>query len=1259
MLDLTTEVKDLFKVVGTNKDIKIYFPSINQTFTKSSIVSYNLKEGICSDDEIRFGACEGSMVQLSIYNTAYDLSDLECHITGVIGENEYTIGIYKVSSCKLKEDKKTKSIIAYDTMISLDTDVTAWYNSLTFPTTLGAFRSSLLSYLGLTEVPRTLHNDSMTVLKTITPSELSGRVVLEAIEELNGAFGHINREGNFERIVLKPAYGLYPGTFYPGQEYPRSEYDTSYVKSDLIDETITVPMRKSVKFEEYASKAIFKLQIRQEEGDIGAIVGDDKGVIIDTQTGASISSSKSEKATADIKKIVGNYAQTVTVQGKNLFDAAKAPQTGDYNPSIVSDKNLGYVKLTSINPTPYTSYRAYYTKKIFGVGKTYRVSYIGNASGSNPILCSIGANRKSDGVYVGSSNPVTISDQNDYFLVFWVNSSANTLTGTYAAEFSNIQLEEGSTATAYAPFVPNSPSPDYPAPITMPSNFDVLACGKNLVDATSSYSVTSKYSTLIFGYVKIKEGLTYTLTFNTENTGISCYIHGNMGLPYTVFTCDGTKKTFTLTAIRDSSLGNVSFFARASETSSTATGYISELQIELGSTATSYESYTGNSVTVTQELRKLSATVYDSIEKVNDTRFKNRIGRVVFDGSADESWGKSSTYSGTDKTSFYISLPTIKTVASVSTIPNILSSHFAPINSSAASVGKIFMANNSANVYFAVNATIADITAFKTWLASNPVTVYYELATPTETIIPDITLDTYKGTTSITTNSNPQVTLTADYFCNTDNTYTITGNFLVFGKSAAELEVIARNAFANMAKRPYRPYESDNIGLPYLTPGDMLKFDQDDPVVGYMFQRTLTGIQSLRDVFSATGSEELSQTTSTNKKWMQNEGRMTKIQTDVDGVRVEVSDLASDTATQFVQTANEIALKVSASGVVQAINLSEEGLKIDVSKLDISGLVTITSLNTPGSVVIDGGNLKAGTVIADSVAAENITGTTITGKTIVGSEINGSTFTQTGSNGTASIVNGGFVGDYAAITSIGVQSLSVGTSINVGSSISLIASTGTVQASVVSSTTVNAGTVNLTYINGYSPIHTGNIGQQSVLYADTAASANNAVYAQYAGSISGLVTTNQITASNTGYGNIDFLGFDNAAGVGWVQANFEPIGSSDIRLKHDILAMDNIPDELFYSLKPKQFKYKTDTYGKGKFFGLIAQEVENAFKTFGLNPYDYDLVELKDVKAYSDDGYYVKGETHRIHYNNLIAWIINIVQKQHQRIIQLENIKNS
>ena len=91
-----------------------------------------------------------------------------------------------------------------------------------------------------------------------------------------------------------------------------------------------------------------------------------------------------------------------------------------------------------------------------------------------------------------------------------------------------------------------------------------------------------------------------------------------------------------------------------------------------------------------------------------------------------------------------------------------------------------------------------------------------------------------------------------------------------------------------MAKRPYRPYEAQSIGLSYIEVGDALQFATDDSVVGYVLQRTLTGIQALKDEFEAPGSEEENRTLELTRRLFSSKGKdHADKEKDVDGVRVE------------------------------------------------------------------------------------------------------------------------------------------------------------------------------------------------------------------------------------------------------------------------------------------------------------------------------------------------------------------------------------
>jgi len=90
------------------------------------------------------------------------------------------------------------------------------------------------------------------------------------------------------------------------------------------------------------------------------------------------------------------------------------------------------------------------------------------------------------------------------------------------------------------------------------------------------------------------------------------------------------------------------------------------------------------------------------------------------------------------------------------------------------------------------------------------------------------------------------------------------------------------------------------------------------------------------------------------------------------------------------------------------------------------------------------------------------------------------------------------------------------------------------------------------------------------------------------------------------------------------------------------------------SIKAKQFEFKVSDYGHGINFGVLSQELESSFQQFGLNPYDYNLIELGDVRTYTDEGLYIDDYIHRVNYHNFIPWLINIVQNQQLKIAKLE-----
>ncbi|MBQ5849378.1 MAG: hypothetical protein IIW54_00935 [Lachnospiraceae bacterium] len=267
--------KDLLLEDGHDKQIVIeYFGGIldNEVIHQSEMT---LTESLCSNEMLTFGSCESSIFRIKINNILATLKNQWINVKIVIGhdyENAFDLGRYKVIKDIPSGNKRYRKITAYDAMYDIiNTDVADWYNK-TLPNpdstmSMKAFRKSFLDYFGIDQEDIDLVNDNMLITKTIEPSELSGKDVINAICEINGCFGHIGRNGKFKYIYLPTddRFGLYPrNTLYPADNlYPR----------DSGSERILRSYYTSCEYEDFMTQEITKLQIRQEENDIGCIYG--------------------------------------------------------------------------------------------------------------------------------------------------------------------------------------------------------------------------------------------------------------------------------------------------------------------------------------------------------------------------------------------------------------------------------------------------------------------------------------------------------------------------------------------------------------------------------------------------------------------------------------------------------------------------------------------------------------------------------------------------------------------------------------------------------------------------------------------------------------------------------------------------------------------------------------------------------------------------------------------------------------------------
>ena len=324
-------------------------------------------------------------------------------------------------------------------------------------------------------------------------------------------------------------------------------------------------------------------------------------------------------------------------------------------------------------------------------------------------------------------------------------------------DFSNIQLEEGNSATNWEEYTGGepSPSPDYPQEISnLSGDVEYKVRGKNLLDTSSmivadlnndtgeevAQTGTKHYRS---GYIKVSPNTQYTFTTD--------YIYPGTGI--TKLMEYAYNKTF-IRRNRQSSTNQVITFTTSATTeyirvvmysNNSFTDFYSLKNMVVKGNDTAYEAYKEKSYTINLgdiELCKIG-DYKDRIYPLNGKWYlEKKIGKVVLDGS-ESSWGKSGA--STD-TLFVASLGLnyVDIYSKEATGSLWLTNRFS-VGTGLGQENKFYTYNPDTtwgyrNIGFTVNQSIAsDINAFKSWLSSNLLILYYVLATPTTTEITEET----------------------------------------------------------------------------------------------------------------------------------------------------------------------------------------------------------------------------------------------------------------------------------------------------------------------------------------------------------------------------------------------------------------------------------------------------------------------------------------------------------------------------------------
>ena len=273
MIRVSDETKAAYKSDASHKEFVIRIPSAEITLTNSDIISdsLELKESIENSGNLSFQGCIASFFKIECFkllDPELEGSWIEADITA---DNTQTIPLFRGYISEVTNpthEEYTTVIKAYDALYTINKlDVTAWYNSLTFPMTAMAFRNSFFARVGVTQVADYLPNDGITVQKTIEDKVITGGRIIKAICQFNGRFGRIGRLGQFEYVHLtEAAEALYPREdLYPDDDiYPSDENAVDRVsKAHYTD----------IDFEDYRVASITRVQLVAKDGQIVASVG--------------------------------------------------------------------------------------------------------------------------------------------------------------------------------------------------------------------------------------------------------------------------------------------------------------------------------------------------------------------------------------------------------------------------------------------------------------------------------------------------------------------------------------------------------------------------------------------------------------------------------------------------------------------------------------------------------------------------------------------------------------------------------------------------------------------------------------------------------------------------------------------------------------------------------------------------------------------------------------------------------------------------
>lgn len=472
----------------------------------------------------------------------------------------------------------------------------------------------------------------------------------------------------------------------------------------------------------------------------------------------------------DVAEIDGAYSQETT-NGFQLFDASKLPTKSKGEATVTNNGDGSYTISGSGSLTDnFIYYYNYSHEETLNLLKVGNISLKNGATTNPRFLAQLKINDDVSSlttlIQLENNETKTIAqemlDNQDTFLRIYFFGSISSAIQTGTIKPMLYQDGDGT----WEPFTGGiaSPNPKYPQDpkfvgdyneYTQKYDIDFMTSGKNLFNINGNVNVNG-YNGSQVNLNTVEDGI-LTCNVNGDNAhGVGQRLYGLKGKAISVsakiksfgeatsakvliYDGGGNYRSYSYISTPD----NVSAINNYTcQTDDVVVAFVSvggtgvqfyDIMVNYGAKFVDYEPFTGfetTTVELNQPLRELPNGVKDTIENGIATR---RVGEITFDGS--EMWYKNSG-SNSNNWMYYV---TIAHIRAKGLCDSLLHKEIADINSDGARINRVgFNFNHNATVmylnvgYYMQQAGLTNtVDNLKTWLQSNPITVWYELATPT------------------------------------------------------------------------------------------------------------------------------------------------------------------------------------------------------------------------------------------------------------------------------------------------------------------------------------------------------------------------------------------------------------------------------------------------------------------------------------------------------------------------------------------------